>query len=118
MGRAQGLNFNYFLFGRYNISMLGCKASERRDSPLSPATSLSSNVIIIITCMPRYGHFSFSLLPFSFLHLDVFLPFRGKSRRMHCAIKILQLSSSQDRIGYRSSQFRIIHSIIFKISYF
>lgn len=21
--RAQGLNFNYFLFGRYNISMLG-----------------------------------------------------------------------------------------------
>lgn len=37
----QGLNFNYFLFGGYNISMLG-------QPHLAPPPSLSSNVIIII----------------------------------------------------------------------
>ncbi|KAL6440273.1 hypothetical protein ACFW04_003090 [Cataglyphis niger] len=44
--RAQGLNFNYFLFGRYNISMLGGAWPTGR-ARLSPP-SLSSNVIIII----------------------------------------------------------------------
>lgn len=32
--RAQGLNFNYFLFGRYNISMLGGAWPTER-SPLA-----------------------------------------------------------------------------------
>lgn len=32
--RAQGLNFNYFLFGRYNISMLGAEPG-RPGSPLA-----------------------------------------------------------------------------------
>ena len=48
--QAQGLNFNYFLFGRYNISMLAgaCPARARLSLP-----SLSSNVIIIILVCAR-----------------------------------------------------------------